>query len=173
MENEDVAFKLLLDGLLIANSIEELKEMVNQYLETICQYFALYFCLPVQSSGIPVFRSEIFVDALVDAINSEDRKNFKVALKAIDIIIDVSNRLSGSLDILANSEFGNIGKKLCHSCYQHEWSFKHGACYGISYLCNKMPKHWIALHQVNFIQGLLFILKVKKKIIIKFLFFFF
>lgn len=125
-----------------------------------CRYLALYFCYDTKPGDIKLLNPEIFVNTIIDCLTSDDQKLNKLALKAIDIVVEVAQRVNSSLDKLCQSEFGKIGKKLCHACYQQDWRFRAGGCRGISHICTKMPQSWLLLHQIQFVQAILFVLRV-------------
>jgi len=163
IEASSTRFRVLLESIFIAASIEKLQETVGEYFQNLCTHFAIVLVSLTRktssgTSSILELTLSVFLEALMESLCAENRTCSTSALKALDTIIAISSSLCGSLDA-ASACFGEISRRICHCCYRQEWYYKSGGCMGISYLNSKMPAHWIGNQQVSFVKALLFVLK--------------
>ena len=159
LESEEVILKTLFDSVIVASSNDKLTDIAIPYFEDLNRHFAVMFSNKTGQEISPI--SEIFIESLVDGIKSENRTYTKTVLKGIDILIESSSEILGSMELLSTriQEFDEIAKKLSHCCYKQDWYVKSGGSMGIAHLCTKMPVSWIIRHEVLFTKSLLFILK--------------
>jgi transformation/transcription domain-associated protein len=56
--------------------------------------------------------------------------------------------------------FDDLAERVYHCCFHKEWYFKAGGCCGITHLINHLSVSWVKKHQLEFIEALLYIIKV-------------
>ncbi len=99
--------------------------------------------------------SSTFIDALISSACSEVR----LVAAAFPEAFQISTETILSIRSDMPSQYDSLAGKLAHSCYAAEWHIKCGGCLGIGILTNYFPVPWLINHHVEFLRGLMFILK--------------
>ncbi|KAF9958937.1 hypothetical protein BGZ72_010618 [Mortierella alpina] len=173
---QERALSLVLRSLFMAASIDELKEDAWPFLQGLIHHFALLQvgeALDFKESKALTFDvhhikgqlhldTNIFVDAVVDIMTSENLPLRKLAESALQLLYETCTTVTSSKEVLFQLPvFHLFATRFSSSCYKHEWYCKSGGCFGISIMCSQldMGAKWMLDHELEFVKALLYILK--------------
>ncbi|KAK5808732.1 hypothetical protein F5H01DRAFT_281683, partial [Linnemannia elongata] len=173
---QERALNLVLRSLFMAASIDELKDDAWPFLQGLIHHFALLQvgeALDFKESKSLTFDvhhikgqlhldTNIFVDAVVDIMTSENLPLRKLAESALQLLHETCVTVTSSKDVLFQLPvFHLFATRFSSSCYKQEWFRKSGGCFGISIMCSQldMGAKWMLDHELEFVKALLYILK--------------
>ncbi|KAK3822766.1 MAG: hypothetical protein J3Q66DRAFT_279230 [Benniella sp.] len=173
---QERALNLVLRSLFMAASVDELKEDAWPFLQGLIHHFALLQvgeALDLKESKSLIFDvhhikgqmnldTNVFVDAVVDIMTSENLSLRKLAESALQQLHETCTTITSSKDVLFQLPvFHLFATRFSSSCYKQEWYRKSGGCFGISIMCSQldMGSKWMLDHELEFVKALLYILK--------------
>ncbi|KAG0235555.1 hypothetical protein B0O80DRAFT_498171 [Mortierella sp. GBAus27b] len=173
---QERALNLVLRSLFMAASIDELKEDAWPFLQGLIHHFALLQvgeALDFKESKSLTFDvhhikgqmhldTNVFVDAVVDIMTSENLSLRKLAESGLQLLHETCTTITSSKDVLFQLPvFHLFATRFSSSCYKQEWYRKSGGCFGISIMCSQldMGSKWMLDHELEFVKALLYILK--------------
>ncbi|KAF9357807.1 hypothetical protein BGX26_003026, partial [Mortierella sp. AD094] len=173
---QERALNLVLRSLFMAASIDELKDDAWPFLQGLVHHFALLQvgeALDFKESKSLTFDvhhikgqmhldTNVFVDAVVDIMTSENLPLRKLAESALQLLHETCTTITSSKDVLFQLPvFHLFATRFSSSCYKQEWYRKSGGCFGISIMCSQldMGAKWMLDHELEFVKALLYILK--------------
>ncbi|KAF9581361.1 hypothetical protein BGW38_001654, partial [Lunasporangiospora selenospora] len=173
---QERALSLVLRSLFMAASVDELKDDAWPFLQGLIHHFALLQigeALDFKESKSLTFDvhhikgqhhldTNIFVDAVVEIMTSENQSLRKLAESALKILHETCTTITSSRDVLFQLPvFHLFATRFSSSCYKQEWYRKSGGCHGISIMCSQldMGAKWMLDHELEFVKALLYILK--------------
>lgn len=167
-------FERILLNLFQACSHEYVFEKAKELLTNLTNHFAiLKFCevrgytiravtLANSAKKLEYLDSNIFYEALIEALTSDNEKSREVAIEMLAVTHSCLSLLSGSLEVQQTLPvYHMLASKFCSSCYINEWHRKMGGCEGIRLLSTDLSlgQDWLMDHQLEFVKALLFIFK--------------
>lgn len=173
---QERALNLVLRSLFMAASIEELKDDAWPFLQGLIHHFALLQVGEAMDfkegkaltfdvhhiKGQMHLDTNIFVDAVVDIMTSENLPLRRLAESALQILHETCTTVTSSKEVLFQLPvFHLFATRFSSSCYKQEWYRKSGGCFGISIMCSQldMGVKWMLDHELEFVKALLYILK--------------
>lgn len=167
----------ILQGIMHAITVPEIKDQVESLVFDFCQYFAVLEIAETNEDAIntsfeesgKTYRADgnllsphVLVDAIVECLCSEQEEVVEFATQAIQKFIDAAVVIVGPQSHVGRlSMFNMLAIKFRHYCYRREWYYKAGGCRGIEILCNTshFDTHWLLHYEMDFMKALLFIIK--------------
>ncbi|KAI8605964.1 hypothetical protein EDD21DRAFT_315697 [Dissophora ornata] len=173
---QERALNLVLRSLFMAASIDELKDDAWPFLQGLIHHFALLQvgeALDFKESKSLTFDvhhikgqmhldTNVFVDAVVDIMTSENLPLRKLAESSLQLLHETCTTITSSKEVLFQLPvFHLFATRFSSSCYKQEWYRKSGGCFGISIMCSQldMGAKWMLDHELEFVKALLYILK--------------
>ncbi|KAI8988247.1 hypothetical protein BDF20DRAFT_910766 [Mycotypha africana] len=175
---QEEALRTVLESLMAASIIEELKEDAWQFFLNVCRHFTLLHigeAIEAKENGrkclanimderltVQHLNTTILVDAIVEAMCSSQIELRKRAEEALISCYNVAVSIVGSKEHVDQLPiFRVFASQFCSCCYKPEWFKKRGGCLGISIMSSQldMGTKWMREHELDFIRSLLFVLK--------------
>ena len=167
----------ILQGLLQAITVEDIKDEVKSLVFDFCQYFAVLELAETSEDAINASIEEsgkankaegnrlsphVLVDAIAESLSSEHDEVVEFATQAIEKFIEAAVTIVGPQGHVGRlTIFNMLAVKFRHYCYRREWYYKGGGCRGIEILCNTstFDLGWLLHYEADFMKALLFIVK--------------
>lgn len=159
---ESSLFKKLVFTMFAACADGKLKEEAKPFAKWFCQHYMLVILGNTKPPhGQLELNPDIVVDALVEVFCSENIENFMpVGEEYLVGMISMSKQLLGTVERASHLRlWDKFAYRFCHSCAKVQWFKKLGGCRGILTLANNLSPFWVITREVEFVKGLIFILK--------------
>ncbi|GIZ38419.1 hypothetical protein CKM354_000183600 [Cercospora kikuchii] len=168
----------LLKALILATSVEYLKEEAERFLHNICRHFVIVDLgvavasekhrarpFDARAGDGPVFiETGTLADAISQSLASDQKIVRETAEKAMRECLTIATTICGS-ETKAESlpVFARLAEAFCHACYEEEWFTKNSGTLGITIMTDqekmKLSNSWVTNRLPELLKALLFVIK--------------
>ena len=175
-DSEQGTLRKLLNALILASTLPELKDEASAMLTNVCRHFVILEVAKALSiekhrqkpfdvmsgEGPVVLDSNVLADSLMDSLSSEKIEVREIAERAILSTRDVVATIFGSTDKIDRfAFFMHLQRTFGHACYEEEWFVKAGGAQGLDIMVSKLglSDDWLIERQRELVVALLYVMK--------------
>ena len=175
-DSEQATLKQILNALILASTLPELKDEASLLLTNVCRHLTILEVAKALSiekhrqkpfdvmsgEGPVVLDSNVLTDALIDSLSSEKTEVREVAERVILNTRDVVITIFGTAEKFDKfTFFMHLQRTFSHACYEEEWFVKAGGALGLDIMVSKLglSDEWLIDRQRELVVALLYVMK--------------
>ncbi|KAF2229771.1 hypothetical protein EV356DRAFT_580549 [Viridothelium virens] len=175
-DSEQGTLRKLLNALILACTLPDLKDEASAMLNNVCRHFAILEvgkALAIEKhrqkpfdvmsgEGPVVLDSNVLADSLMDSLSSEKIEVREVAERTILNVRDMVTTIFGSADRFDKfTFFVHLQRTFSHACYEEQWFTKAGGALGLDIMVSKLglSDEWLVDRQRELVVALLYVMK--------------